>query len=241
MLESAIGSAPTAPGVSVVVMTYDEARSLEAVVREIDGVLAGLGRRYEIVVVDDGSTDGSGHLADRLAGELERVRVVHHPHNLGLGAVYRSGFATAREDLVTFFPADGQFPATILAAFLREIDDVDFVLGYLPRRDDPLLSRALSALERAAVRLLVGPLPRFQGVFLARRAVIEGLPLTSTDGRGAGVVMELLVRAMRARKRMKSLPTELRPRAHGRSKVTNARTIWANVTELLALARRIER
>lgn len=221
---------------TAVVMAYNEAGSLADVVREIVGALIATGRSWEVILVDDGSSDGTGALADRLAGELAGVRVIHHPDNGGLGAVYRTGFREARSDLVTFFPADGQFPATIIGDFLPRIEEADMVLGYLEGRRDPWTAKILSWGERLLYRLLFGPLPRFQGVFLLRRRVLAELPLTSR-GRGWTVVMELLVRARRAGCRLESVPTVMRPRQAGASKVRNLRTVAANLLELARLRR----
>jgi dolichol-phosphate mannosyltransferase len=216
-------------------MAFDEAGSLEEVVREIRGALDRLGLAAEIVVVDDGSSDGTGALAHGLAGAVSGVRVVHHASNGGLGAVYRTGFAEARGDLITFFPADGQFPASILETFVPAIEGHDLVLGYVSRRDSGL-GRALSAAERMAYRLLLGPLPRFQGVFLVRREALARTSLRS-EGRGWAIVMELLVRATRAGWRVRSLPTPIRPRRSGGSKVHNLRTIWSNLRQVVGLRR----
>lgn len=215
-------------------MAYNEAASLEPVAREIHGVLEGLNRSHEILVIDDGSSDGTGELADRLALELPGVRVVHHGANRGLGGVYRSGFSEARLELLTFFPADGQFSASILERFTPLMDECDFVLGYLPVQNQPLQARLLSWAERALYGLLFGPLPRFQGILMFRRAVLERLPLTSS-GRGWAMLIELIIRASRAGYRMRSVPIELRPRMSGASKVRNLRTIWSNVVQVLAL------
>jgi dolichol-phosphate mannosyltransferase len=218
-------------------MGFNEAGNLEEVVREIRASLGRLGRRAEILVVDDGSTDGTGAIADGLASTLPDVRVVHHVPNGGLGAVYRTGFAQARGDLITFFPADGQFPASILEAFVPAMDGHDLVMGYVPRRDS-LVGRVLSGAERIAYRVLLGPMPRFQGVFMVRRAALARVRLHS-EGRGWAIVMELLARAARSGWRMKSLPTTIRPRRSGVSKVQNARTIWSNLLQVVALRGRL--
>ncbi|HXU83130.1 MAG TPA: glycosyltransferase family 2 protein [Polyangia bacterium] len=223
---------------SVVVMAYDEAANLEAVVRELHGVVSALPgpRADEIVIVDDGSKDGTGAVADRLAGLLPGVRVVHHEVNRGLGGVYRTGFSEATRDLVTFFPADGQFPATIIQAFYPLMDDHDLVLGYLPRRDSSPLAKGLSAAEKVLYRLLFGPMPRYQGVFMVRCRVLRSLTL-HTFGRGWGVVMEMVLRIFRGPYRVKSVPTTLRPRMSGQSKVNNLRTIWTNLKQAVDLRR----
>lgn len=229
----------TAPALTVVVMAYDEAGSLEGVVDELRSTLSSLGIPAEILIVDDGSGDGTSDLAERLAAPAAEggplIRVTHHGVNQGLGGVYRTGFTAAEGDLVTFFPADGQFPASILEDFVPAMEDRDLVLGYVPRRDSAV-GRVLSSAERLVYRVLLGPLPRFQGVFLARRAKVLALGLRST-GRGWGIVMEMLVRARRAGWRVESRPTPLRARQAGRSKVQNARTVWANLRQVLALRR----
>jgi glycosyltransferase involved in cell wall biosynthesis len=226
------------PSLTVVVMAYDEAENLEAVVRELHGVMAALPgpRADELLIVDDGSRDGTGAVADRLAAQLDGVRVVHHQVNQGLGGVYRTGFQEAARDLVSFFPADGQFPATIIPDFYPLMDQYDLVLGYLPRRASSPLAKGLSAAEKVLYRLLFGPMPRYQGVFMVQRKVLQGLTLRTT-GRGWGVVMEMVLRIFRGPYRVTSVPTTLRPRMSGQSKVNNLRTVWTNLKQALVLRR----
>lgn len=222
--------------ISVIVMAYNEADSLAVTIREIVSVLSELRQPYEVIIVDDGSSDGTGALADRLSNELAGVRVIHHKTNQGLGGVYRTGFAQAQGGFVTFLPADGQFPATIIKQFVPLMDNADMVLGYLPNRDSSLLSKSLSWAEKVLYRLLFGPLPKFQGVFMFRRTLLDELKLKST-GRGWAVVMELIIRASRGGYRIVSVPTEMRPRMSGKSKVNNLPTVWANLKQVLALRR----
>lgn len=222
------------PQISVVVMAYNEAGTLEVVVREIHKVLEELARTFEVLIVDDGSDDGTGELADWLAETLPNVRVVHHGANLGLGGVYRTGFAQARGDQVTFFPADGQFPATIISQFVPLMENADMVLGYLPEQKRSLIGQMLSTLERLLYRLLFGPLPRFQGICMFRRALLEQFELQSS-GRGWAVLMELIIRTCQGGHRVISVPTTMRPRLSGRSKVNNLRTIWANLRQVIEL------
>jgi glycosyltransferase involved in cell wall biosynthesis len=219
---------------SIVVMAYNECASLDDTVRGLHAAVGALAIPAELLIVDDGSTDGTGELARQLAAELAGVRVTTHPANAGLGAVYRTGFREARGDFLTFFPADGQFPATILADMVLRMPRIDLLLGLIDPAARRPVSRVLSAGERLLYRCILGPLPRFQGVCLIRRALLERHPLLS-EGRGWGVLIELIARASRAGCRVEHLHTPLRPRAHGRSKVNNWRTIGANLRQALGL------
>jgi len=217
-------------------MAFDEEASLEATVGEIVQACASLDRPVDVLIVDDGSRDGTGAIADRLAGERPQVRVVHHPHNLGLGGVYRTGFAQARGAFVSFFPADGQFDPAVIGRFLEALENADIVLGHYAGRARGLIGRALTALERLLYLLLFGWFPRFRGVLMIRRALLECFPLEST-GRGWVVLMELILRAHRGGCRLVSVSTGLRPRTRGASKVQDWRTVLSNLRQLIALRR----
>ncbi len=223
--------------ISVVVLAYNEEQSLKRVVRELVSVLTTLGRQYEVIIVDDGSTDGTGQIADKLAREIESVSIIHHETNKGLGEGYKTGFGAVQGDFVTFFAADGQSPATIIKQFLPLMDNADMVLGYLPNRSSSLVAKGLSKAERILYALLFGPLPKFQGVTMFRRTLLKELELKSPGGRGWAVLMELIIRASRDGYRLVSVPTELRARMSGESKVNNLSTIWANVKQAIALYR----
>lgn len=223
---------------SAIVLAYNEAACIEAVVREIRATLDALPFAFELIVVDDGSTDATGRIADALAEELPQTRVVHHGTNLGLGGGYRTGFAEARGEVLTFYPADGQYPAEIVGRMAPLMADHDLVLGYVDRRTDSRLAALLSAGERVLYRILFGPLPRFQGICMFRRSLLEGIELRSR-GRGWGVIMELIVRAVRGGARVVSVPIPLLPRVEGRSKAVTLRAIQANLKELLLLRARL--
>jgi glycosyltransferase involved in cell wall biosynthesis len=201
------------PLVSVMVMAWNEAAALPAVVREIHAELQRLGASFEI---------------------LPGLRVCHHGDNRGLGGVYRTGFAEARGDLVTFFPADGQFPASIIGDYLPAMADTDMILGVLPDRGGSLLARALSLGERLLLRVLFSRFPRFQGILMFRRELLRDTPLHSR-GRGWTVLMEFILRKARAGVRIKNIPITIRPRASGSSKVNNLRSIVSNLRQVLAL------
>ncbi|MDY0144488.1 MAG: glycosyltransferase family 2 protein [Kiritimatiellia bacterium] len=228
---------PSLPrGISVAIMAYNEAPSLERVVGEIRDELLRLGAEYEIVIINDGSTDGSREIADRLAHDVAGVRVVHHPVNLGLGAVYREAFRCGTKELATAFPADGQFEPSIIGQFMRRFDEADMVLGYIPeyRKNRSFVARTFSWGERGLYKILFGSFPDFQGIMMFRRALVDTVPLTST-GRGWMIQMELILRFLKKGYRVVSEPTGIRARMSGESKVMNLRSILSNLRQVFEL------
>lgn len=226
--------------ISVIVPVYNEQASIEMVIREAVSTLEEVGREYEVLVIDDGSTDDTGKIADRIAEEYSQVRVIHHERNKGLGAVYRTAFSNVRYDHVTLLAGDGEVPASTIQTFVSSIDGVDVVLGFLPHgkflRDGKpdWRSRLLSGAERMLYRNLFGTFPKFQGNLMFRRKLLEELPLYST-GRGWMIMSELLIRASRAGYRMVSVPIEMRPRIAGKSKVKNLRISVIMFLQLMRL------
>lgn len=180
---------------------HDEAENIEALVAEALVELDRLAERFEIICVDDGSTDGTSQIADRLAAEHGGVvRVVRHPTNLGYGSAVRSGLAAARYPLVCFTDGDRQFRIADLAGLLRRLDDVDVdgrvvdvVAGYRIRRADPPIRLAYARIYRASLGLFFGLAVRDPDCAckLFRRDALEGVRVESG---GAFLSAELLIK-----------------------------------------------
>lgn len=234
------GSKNTPIKYSIVVMAFNEAHLLQKVVSELEMTLSTLSPLYEILIVDDGSTDETGNIADILSEKNPNTRVIHHLSNQGLGSVYRTGFTQSKGEAISFFPSDGQFPASILRKYVPLIETHDMVLGYiLLQHHRRYFARLLSRAERFVYRLLFGQLPKFQGVFMVRRKILDEIPLT-TKGRGWGIVMELILRAQMRGYRIINVPIEIQKRRQGYSKVTNLRTLFSNLSQLVALRYRFK-
>jgi len=191
------------PRLSVFFPAHDEEANLEPLVEEALASLPRLARTFEIVIVDDGSRDTTGPIADRLAdAHPDIVRVVHHPTNLGYGSALRSGLRAARHDLIAFTDGDRQFRVADLGrltARLAEPDAPDVVVGYRIQRADPLLRTLYARAYRLANRTLFGL--RIRDVDCAcklfRRDALHDLRVESG---GAFFSAELLIK-LRARQR----------------------------------------
>jgi len=222
------------PLLSVVIMAFNEQENIETVLREFSSELTCLPVSYEILVIDDGSTDGTGRVADELQVTIPCLKVHHHDENQGLGGVYRTGFSMARGDYLTFYPADGQFSPQLIHRYLALMDSSDLVLGYIPDRTCSKLARALSAMEKMLYRVLFGHFPNFQGILMVRTSILKTMTIRSR-GRGWAALMECILRTIRGGYRVTHVATEVRPRMGGHSKVLNFRTIWANFSQVILL------
>ncbi len=226
--------------ISVIVPVYNEQASIEMVIREAVSTLGETGQEYEVLVVDDGSTDKTGEIADHVAEEHQGVIVIHHKDNRGIGVVYQTAFSKVKNDYVTILAGDGEVPASTIPTFLASMDGVDVVLGFLPQGKflsngkPDLRSRFLSGTERVLYRTLFGTFPKFQGNLMFRRQLLEEFPLSST-GRGWMITSELLIRASRAGRKMVSVPIAMRPRIAGKSKVKNLRMSIIMFLQMLRL------
>ena len=230
--------------ISAMVACYDEAATLERAVEEVLEALERTGRPHEVVIVDDGSTDGSGAIADELEVRYEAVRVVHHERNLGLGGFYRTALREARCDIVYFMAADLQpIPGEYFPRYLPLLERHDLVVGFDPEREAPLLSRLLSLGERLVFACLFPGVPKIGGPLMMRRTLIDAheLVLMGAQDRSWLVLWELLVRAKRSGASCTRIPVRQRPRAVGTTKGSTVRTAFVMLSRLGELRRALAR
>src|SRR5260370_14018967 len=146
------GTAITKHSLSVILPAYNEAQVIASTVSTVQSVLDGWKVDFEIIVVNDGSTDQTGAILAALAARNPRIRFVTHAVNQGYGAALVSGFAAATRELTFFMDADGQFDISDLRTFFLFIDRYDAVIGYRVDRQDSWF-RKLNASRR---NLLLG-------------------------------------------------------------------------------------
>ncbi len=217
-------------GTWLILPTYNEADNLESMVRAALPRLAEAAPEHHILVVDDNSPDGTGRIADRLAGELAEVEVLHRPGKQGLGRAYLAGFARALEggaELVLEMDCDFSHDPADLPRLIRATADADLVLGsrYVPGggvQDWGLIRRALSRGGSLYAQVLLAlPVRDLTGGFKCfRRNVLEGVDLAGIAADGYGFQIEVTYRAVRAGYRVTELPILFRERRVGQSKMS---------------------
>lgn len=168
------------PQISIVVPFLDEEGSLEALHAKLTEVLAGVGRSYEIVFVDDGSRDRSSGIADALAERDPHVGVIHFRRNFGKAAALDAGFKRARGQIIFTMDADLQDDPAEIPHFLAKLDEgYDLVSGWKQKRRDPLGKTLPSKVFNLVVSQATGlKLKDFNCGFKAYRAeALDGLEL----------------------------------------------------------------
>jgi glycosyltransferase involved in cell wall biosynthesis len=224
--------------ISLVFPMFDEEANvgpLLAAALELAPRLAG---DFEIIVVDDGSRDGSAAVVEAQRRLDPRVRLLRHPTNIGYGAALRSGLRASRGDLVFFTDADLQFDLREIENLLAHAHAFDIVAGYRAPRRDPWRRRVLAfgwgVLVRALFGLRVRDIDCAFKVF--RRPVLDALPIASI---GAFVNTELLLRARGKGFRVHEVPVTHHPRIAGRAKGASPRVVLRALLELATLFREL--
>ncbi|MGH3333123.1 MAG: polyprenol monophosphomannose synthase [Nocardioidaceae bacterium] len=210
----------------MVVPTFNEVDNLEWIV----GRLRASAPEVDVLVVDDGSPDGTGELADKLAAADPQVQVLHRSVKAGLGAAYLHGFSVALErgyDVIGEMDADGSHQPEQLPRLLDALPDADLVLGSRWVRGGsvtnwPVTRELLSRGGNAYTRVLLGiPVKDATGGFrLFRRTTLEAIDLASVQSVGYCFQVDLAWRTVQAGLRVREVPIEFVERVRGESKMS---------------------
>jgi 4-amino-4-deoxy-L-arabinose transferase-like glycosyltransferase len=211
--------AAVAPSISLVLPAYNEEAAIAAAIAEADAALSRVTDDYEIIVVDDGSSDHTADRAREVGLRNASVRVVSHQGNQGYGAALRTGFHAATKQLVGFTDADCQFDLTELDRLVMLSRHYDLVCGYRIDRQDHWHRKFFSKGYSTLVSLLLGTRVRDCdcALKLMRREEIVKLPLES---RGFFINAEMLAQARLHELSLVEVGVSHRPRNLGESKVS---------------------
>ena len=223
---------------SIVLPCFNEEANVADAVRNAVAAAQTCSDRYEIIVVDDGSGDGTARVVGALAEP--HVRLVLHPHNRGYGEALRSGIRAARMDWVLLADADLQFDLSELQDFLPLTPTADAVWGYRIVRQDALLRRAYASAWNRLVRALFAlPVRDVDcGFKLVRATVLRRFELQTT---GAMISTELAVQCLAHGARFAEVGVHHRPRIAGEETGGDPRVIARALHELLRMHRLLRR
>lgn len=218
---------------SLVLPVHNEAENIRWLLPHLATTLPALADRFEIIIVDDGSDDGSGELARTLAAELGLdLRIVRHDHKSGYGATVGDGLRAARLAFVAFTDSDGQFEVADLALLLPLLDGADLVGGWREERQDAAMRSVVSWVFNTLI-LILYRLP-YRDIDCAmkvmRREVLDSVELRA---RSALINTELYYKARYAGWRIAQHPVPHHPRRAGRRSGARPRAILRAIKELI--------
>lgn len=221
----------SAHSVTVVVPALNEADNLPILIERCLEVLPRFFSGYEVIVVDDGSTDGTAAVVETWARKNPAVRLIRHPVNLGVGAVLKDAFREARMDWVFQIPGDNQFDIAEVEKFVPHLDGADVVQGWRMNLEYTLKRKIVTFIYRSLLRVLFGlHLKDATWVKMIRRSLVQSLPI-GTEGFFGEI--EILIRCRRQGARFAEVGVHTQKRLHGSSTAVSPLRIFRTFFELV--------
>lgn len=219
---------------SVVIPARNEEGNLKACVETVIGALTGVIADYEIIIVNDGSTDGTAALAERIAAEVAGVRVIHNARSEGFAGAYRRAMQAATKAYVAIVPGDNEMRPDSVRTIFEAVGTADIIVPVTANQEDrPRLRRVLSRTFTGSVNLLFSlRFGYFQGPSIYPTELVRSLPRPSS---GFVFLTEMLVRSVSAGYEAVQVPMFIQPRRFGASSSLS----FANVVAALRTVGRL--
>ena len=212
-------------GISVFFPAYNDGGTIASMVLSAVLVLQSLTDDYEVIVVNDGSSDYTREILDELERRYQAVRIVHHEKNRGYGGALRTGFSEASKEFIFYTDGDAQYDVRDLPALWKEMDDgVDMVQGYKMGRSDPLHRVIIGRVYHWMANLAFGlHLKDVDCDFrLMRRSIFDKVHLKSDSG---VICVEMMKKIKDGGFHINEVPVHHYHRAYGQSQFFNFRRI----------------
>lgn len=225
--------------ISFFLPAYNEEENIEKSVMDVKTILEKIAQEYEVIIVDDGSKDKTGKIADGLSRKFRsKIKVVHHKPNRGYGGALKSGFEASRFEWVAFADSDGQFDYSEIVKFIEEqkATGADLVLGIRGQRADSMIRKLFTLVwSKILPRILLGlKVTDYScGFKLIRKQVYEKVqPLI---GEEKVTQIELLTKAQRAGFKFSEIKIKHLPRVYGHQTGADIKVIMKSIRDLLKL------
>lgn len=219
---------------------YNEEDNIVVTVQHALEVLPSIAQEYEVLIINDGSKDRTGEVADELARKYSAVKVLHHPQNKGYGGALKTGMYNALYEIVAFTDSDGQFDFAQIDSFIPYIKDYDIVIGYRTNRAEGFRRHLNATAWGILVRYLFGIEARdIDCAFkVFHKNVLKKMPELESDG--AMISAEFLMKAHRSKCRIKEVPVNHFLRRAGKPTGANIGVIIKAFKELFVLKKKLD-
>jgi glycosyltransferase involved in cell wall biosynthesis len=226
---------------SVFFPTFNEEASIGETVEKTKKILEKVAKNWEIIIVNDGSTDRTGEISNNLAKDT-RIKVVTHIENKGYGASLKSGFYNSKYSWIAFTDSDGQFDFNEIVKFIEKQKETnaDLVIGYYKKRQVSKFKIITSRMWELAVMILFGLHVHDIdcGFKLVSKLVIDKIPKLESE-RGAFISSEFLIKVKKANFKIVEIPVTHYPRTKGKGTGRNIRVIIKSFVDLFRLWKKL--
>lgn len=204
--------------IAITIPIFNEEKNIEKITKEAIDVVTKITKDYEIILVDDGSTDKTGKIIDTLAKKNRNIKIFHHKKNKGFTGAMKSCLYNATKHLVFLAPADGQFDFSQLEKFIDAIRGYDMAIGYKINKDESFFRRISSwAIYFLYQQLFNVSIKEISSVFMWRRRVIESIKIESGDS-GSMFLYEFFYKAIQMKYKYIEVPVAWKKRRSGQAK-----------------------
>ena len=225
---------------SVFFPAYNEEGNIKSTVLKAKKTLEAVASSWEIIIVDDGSSDGTDKVADTLCRQDKRIKVIHHKPNRGYGGALKSGFLKAKYEWVAFTDSDGQFDFGEIKKFIAEKDSADLILGYRLNRADSLARKVFTFGWSAFARILLGLKVKDYSCgfkMIKKSAYNKLLPLV---GEEKVTQIEMIVKASRLGLKIREVGVNHYPRTSGKQTGASLKVVAKSIADIVKLWRKLK-
>lgn len=218
---------------------WNEERNIEKVVKNAIPVVKKIAQNWEIIIVDDGSSDNTPKIAKKLAENSPYLKVITHKKNRGYGASLKSGFEAAQYGLVAFTDGDGQFDFSQVSKFLLKIKNSDIAIGYRQKRHDNPIRHVLMNLLKIWDFIFFGFVFKDIdcGFKMFRKEALERIRPFKSEG--AMITTEILAKAKKQKLKITQVEVSHYPRIYGDQSGGNLRVILRAIKESFVIWKNI--
>lgn len=224
--------------ISLLFPVFKDEKTVRIVTEKAVRLLQSVADEYEIIIIDDGSPDKSGEIADELSRQYSCIHVIHHPLNLGYGTAIRSGLLACRYEYICMIDGDDEYEVSDFSKLLKLKDFYDLIITFRYKKIYSNTRIFISWVYNKALRYLFRTPFRdvSTGIRMVRKALIDDIYLESTS---PFVGAELAIKAMLKGYRIGEVGIQTFPRKFGRGSSTSVKNIISTIREMWQTYRRI--
>lgn len=223
--------------ISVIIPAYNDETTITRLIQDTDCLLKEISTDYEIVVINDGSKDGTLAVLQELSKKFKNLRLINHEQNQGFGRTIKELYLCGSKELVFSLPGDYQFAPKELITMAQGLNKYDFVIGHRVKRNDPPRRKLQSAIYNMMLRIFYGcSYKDVNSIKLFRKEILNTITLESNT---PFVDAELCIRAHRAGFKVVEVPIEHLPRLSQGASGGKFSVIWDTFSDLVKMSARI--